>query len=317
VQATGSLANGQDLDSDDDGAFNAALGITVLDGFALLVNPEEEFVYGASAGVINISNNTTVDQPDAVTRFPGNTVPFLIGSFYFGELAGSPDETTSYAAPMSPNFPMGGVLTPGDGPGPLVPGSARADFDGDGKTDLSVFRPSEGNWYLLRSQAGFGAITWGTAGDTLVPGDYDDDNKADTAVFRNGAWFILRSSDMVFSAINWGLPTDVPVPGDYDDDGKTDAAVFRPSDNIWYINGSAGAQQFIPWGQAGDVPVAGDFDGDGASDQTVFRAGTWLTRRSTDGMLVGTNWGLTTDLLVPADYDGDSKDDLAVFRPSD
>ena len=44
---------------------------------------------------------------------------------------------------------------------PTIINSPRADFDGDGKTDLSVFRPTEGNWYLNRSFAGFTAINWG------------------------------------------------------------------------------------------------------------------------------------------------------------
>ena len=113
VQSTAPIGTGVDLDTDDDGVFNANLSITVLDGFALLVNPEEEYVYGAAAGVVNISNNLTLDQPDAVTRFPGNNTPFSVNAFYYGELAPSPDETTQYAAPFSPNFPAGGMLTPG------------------------------------------------------------------------------------------------------------------------------------------------------------------------------------------------------------
>lgn len=113
VRSTGALASGQDLDSDDDGVFNTSLGITVLDGFALLVNPEEEFIYGADAGVVNISDAADTDQPDAVTRFPGNLTPFVTTAFYFGELAASPDNTTAYVAPLSANFPAGGQLTPG------------------------------------------------------------------------------------------------------------------------------------------------------------------------------------------------------------
>jgi hypothetical protein len=27
-----------------------------------------------------------------------------------------------------------------------------ADFDGDGKTDVSVFRPDEGNWYRIKQR---------------------------------------------------------------------------------------------------------------------------------------------------------------------
>ncbi len=113
VTSTTALSSGQDLDTNDDGLFDAGFGITVLDGFALIVNPEEEYVYGAAAGVVNISNTTTLDQPDAVTRFPSNTTAFVAAAFYFGELAPSPDETTAFAAPFSPNFPAGGALTPG------------------------------------------------------------------------------------------------------------------------------------------------------------------------------------------------------------
>lgn len=120
VTSTVPLSSGQDLDVNNDGNFDAGFGITVLDGFALIVNPEEEWVYGSSVGVTNISNVTTLDQPDAVTRFPGNTSPFLPGAFYLGELAASPDETTVYAAPFSSNFPNGGALTPGQPNSPSV-----------------------------------------------------------------------------------------------------------------------------------------------------------------------------------------------------
>jgi len=113
VRSTGTLFSGQDLDTNNDGIFDAALGITVIDGFALIVNPEEEFVYGAAAGVVNISNTTSLDQPDAVTRFSTNLTPFSATAFFYGELAATPDESLVYVAPFSANFPVGSVLTPG------------------------------------------------------------------------------------------------------------------------------------------------------------------------------------------------------------
>ena len=42
-----------------------------------------------------------------------------------------------------------------------------ADYDGDGKADVAVFR--SGTWYLQRSQAGFTGVAFGTAGDKPVP----------------------------------------------------------------------------------------------------------------------------------------------------
>ena len=326
VRSTGTLFSGQDLDKDDDGIFDTALGITVLDGFALLVNPEEEYVYGAAVGVVNISNTTSIDQPDAVTRFAGNNTAFSAGAFFFGELAASPDEATAYAAPLSPNFPSGGVLTPGDANigGAAAGADSIADFDGDGRTDLSVFRSSTGDWFLNQSTAGLRTVRFGASGDVLVPGDFDGDGRNDVGVFRpsNGTWYYIRSSDGAFRGVQFGQTGDVPLIVDLDGDNKTDIAIFRPSNGVWYWLRSADNQsQFAAFGQNGDLPLNGDFLGDNRSDLAVYRPGnqTFYIARATGVPAQNFDayqFGLANDQPVPADYDGDGKTDIAVFRPS-
>jgi N-acetylneuraminic acid mutarotase len=193
---------------------------------------------------------------------------------------------------------------------------ARADFDGDGKSDVSVFRPSQGVWYLLRSTAGFSAVSFGSNGDKIVPGDYDGDGKTDVAVFRGGTqWFILGSTSG-FRGVAFGLAGDVPAQADYDGDGKTDIAVYRPSSSTFFgLRSSDGSFFGSAWGAAGDVPTTGDFDGDGKADFAVFRpsAGQWFINRSSGGTSSAT-WGTNGDKPVQADYDGDHKTDFAVFR---
>ena len=199
---------------------------------------------------------------------------------------------------------------------------SRADFDGDGKTDVSVFRPSEGNWYLNQSTAGFGVINWGISTDVLAPGDYNGDGKADLAVFRANAnssqpdFYVLNSGTFTVSGFSWGVANDIPVIADYDGDQKSDIAVYRPSDTTFYILNSGGGTTYKSYGVAGDVPVTGDFVGDAKADITVFRPSTntwWIFNGSGDTVLP---FGAAGDILVPADYNGDDKDDLAVFRPS-
>jgi Tol biopolymer transport system component len=133
-----------------------------------------------------------------------------------------------------------------------------ADFDGDGRTDLSVFRPSDGTWHVLQSSTNtYRVQPFGLSGDKITPGDYDGDSRTDFAAFRpsTGVWWILRSSDNSVSMTTWGISTDKPVPADYDGDGRTDIAVYR--DGTWYIrqssNGSINYQQF---GLSSDIPVA-------------------------------------------------------------
>ena len=206
----------------------------------------------------------------------------------------------------------------------LVPGvRSPADFDGDGKSDLSVFR--SGTWFIERSTAGALTQAFGLSTDKIVPGDFDGDAKADIAVFRENAdpsmnfWYVLESSTVTLQVQEWGQMGDLPQLGDYDGDGCTDFALFRPSTSEWWIlRSSDGVSTAGVWGQSGDVPVVGDFDGDQKADLTVFRpaSANWFVLRSSNGMALTQQFGLTGDKLVPGDYNGDGTTDFAVFRPS-
>ncbi len=200
-----------------------------------------------------------------------------------------------------------------------VSSSVKFDFDGDRRADVSIFRPSNGVWFINNSNGGFNIFQFGQTGDKPVSADYDGDGKSDGAVYRNGVWYRLRSATNTFDAISFGFADDIPAPADFDGDGKTDIAVFRPSSGIWFsLRSSDNGFSAVQFGLAGDVPLPADYDGDGKSDINIFRPsnGVWYRINSSNNLFYAAQFGLTGDKAVIGDFDGDSKADLAVFRPS-
>ena len=182
-----------------------------------------------------------------------------------------------------------------------------------GITDLKV--GPDGLLYVL--SFGLGKI-FVISGQLVISGeptpvDFDGDRKSDIGVYRDGTWFILRSSDGALTATAWGgLPQDIVLPADYDGDEKTDVAVYR--DGIWLIKRSSdGGQTSMGWGgRVEDIPVPADYDGDGKTDIEVYRDCVWFIQRSSDGGQTSVAWGgVLADVPVPGDYDGDGKVDVA------
>ncbi len=195
------------------------------------------------------------------------------------------------------------------------------DFDGDTKTDVSIFRPSSGEWWINRSSTSQTvAAQFGSSTDKIVPADFTGDGKTDIAFFRPslGEWFILRSEDGSFLSFPFGSSGDVPLVGDFDADGKADPTVYRPTTNEWFILKSTGGTTITTFGASGDVPVIADYDGDSKTDIAIYRpsAGEWWIQRSTNASVYAFQFGLATDKPVQGDYTGDGKADSAFFRPS-
>jgi hypothetical protein len=197
----------------------------------------------------------------------------------------------------------------------------RFDYDGDGKADISVFRPSEGNWYIQNSATGgVAGQHFGLSGDMTAPADFDGDGKTDISVFRpaEGTWYRLNSSNNSFTGFQFGQNGDKPAAADFDGDSKADIVVYRPSEGTWYMQNSANGFLAVRFGAPEDKPAVGDFDGDGKADISLFRPseGNWYRINSSNGLVTSLHFGISEDKPAPADFDGDGKTDVSVFRPS-
>ncbi len=222
------------------------------------------------------------------------------------------------------------------------------DYNGDGTSDIGIFRPSSGLWAIRNVTRAY----WGRNGDIPVPGDYSGDKTTDIGCYRpsTGYWFI-KDLTKVF----WGKSGDIPVPFLYPNPSaatRTRIGVYRPSSGLWAIREVTRAY----WGKAGgnDEPLPGDYSGDGTADIGCYRPSTgywfikdltkvfwgkpnadlsapggyggerrWISAifRQASGLwavrgVSRAYWGKTGDIPAPGDYDGDRTDDIGAYRPS-
>jgi hypothetical protein len=195
-----------------------------------------------------------------------------------------------------------------------------ADFDSDGMTDLSVFRPSTGDWIVNGTNYSF-SDHWGTNGDipvivtrSTIPGQ---------TVFRpsDGIWY-HRPSCCDDLYVPFGTSGDIPV-GESFTGSSSNFTVFRPSNGTWYIHSPSGIIRYYQFGLQGDIPVPGQYSPDHFADVAVFRPsdGVWYFMTRVSGVQESDTFGAVKfgqagDKPVPADYDGDGLLDIAVYRPS-
>lgn len=224
------------------------------------------------------------------------------------------------------NFPGGEIR------GQIKIASLPSDFDGDGRTDIRVFRPSANGFYTLNSINNSVIFNSFAGGGTILSShdDYDGDGRNDLVTFSGEGtlrvWRILQTGSNTVREVRWGhiSPNDQIVPADYDGDGKADIAVYRRSEGIWYIIRSSDNQMQAEVFGLGpnDFANVGDFDKDGKNDLTVIRTTVngfaWFTRRSSDGTMNVVLWGApATDSSFPTvqmDIDGDGRQDHMVMR---
>lgn len=330
ISSPTAVVEGDDIDANEDRVIDPARNITVIDGIGFTVNAQFQAVYAPNLYDAFVeAGGSSIELPDAATRFLGNSTPLNKFSWYFGELAGTPDAATAYSGvPQSSNFPVGGQLTPG---APNVGTQALdsiVDTNGDGKTDFVVVRASGGagsplTWFTqFAGNDPFVTRDWGTNGDIIISGDYDGDQKDDIAVYRgsSGTFYIIESASLTVRIEQLGQAGDDPrVSADYNGDGRDDPAVYRAgTQSTWYYRTSQSTLfASVDWGQTGDTPAPGDYDGDGKADFVVRRASSGngiFWKRLANGTFDTEPFGLAADLVVPGDYDGDGKTDLSVVR---
>jgi len=203
------------------------------------------------------------------------------------------------------------------GVNPFRSGMILNDFDGDGRSDLGVYYPPGGNWYVLKTTEGFDVYQFGFSGTIPISGDYDGDGRTDFGVYYppTGMWYVMKSLEG-FTTYQFGYTGTVPISGDFDGDGRCDFGVYYPPGGNWYVMKSQEGFDVYQFGYSGTLPITGDMDGDGKCDFGVYYppGGNWYVMKSAEGFDVY-QFGYTGTVPITGDMDGDGRCDFGVYYP--
>jgi len=224
--------------------------------------------------------------------------------------------------------------------------SFKLDFDGDGRTDIAVYRegsrditiaPQPSYWYFLNTQTTQTmTIQWGRTLDIPAPGDFDNDGTTDVGVNR---WWNFNTGDVNEYWLNkssggWEVLAYEWEPGynkfnrNYFGDGRAEIG------QLYKVNTSPDPRSpcYISFYFAGDnldanirkmvgdtcnvipTPIPGDYNNDGYSEIAVFTNHTfkvWFPPYASTYTTPNITQVLDVDMPTPGDFDGDGKTDFA------
>jgi hypothetical protein len=152
------------------------------------------------------------------------------------------------------------------------------DWNGSGKTQIGVYRPSDETFYLGDVN---GVSEWsyhyGNPGDDPITGDWDGSGATQIGVYRpsDETFYLGDVNGLSTADYPFGNQNDVPITGDWDGSGRTQIGVYRPSDETFYLGDVNGfAPTVETFGDSGDIPITGDWNGSGRTQIGVYRPST-------------------------------------------